>query len=161
MVQFNKFSLILLKIYLKEKIDSDLFLFQIQILDILFWKNLCFIMLTVYNSDHTENNDDNDSVGVRVGSRIGRGTRRKEEEFLLLTNQTNEFSTKNRNKTKITKSFKVDARCDEDEIEILKNELSELKKNMKTFGVVANFKAHIGIITSKTRIFNFKRQIIY
>jgi hypothetical protein len=106
-------------------------------------------MLTVYNSDHTENNDNNDSVGVRVGNRIGRGSRRKEEEFFLLPNQT----TKNRFKTKTTKSLKVDAGCDEDEFEIMKNELSELKKNMKSFGVVANFKAHIGIITSKTNFF--------
>ena len=82
-------------------------------------------MLTVYNNGLTENDDDNESVGVRVGSRIGRGTRRKEEEFLLLTNPTN-ISPKNRNKTKIKKNFKVDTRYDEDEFEILKNELSEL-----------------------------------
>jgi hypothetical protein len=60
-------------------------------------------MLTVYNN--TENDDDSESVGVRVGSRVGRGTRRKEEEFVLLPNQTN-FLMKNRNKTKISKNFK-------------------------------------------------------
>jgi hypothetical protein len=111
-------------------------------------------MLTVYNNGLSENDDDNESVGVRVGSRIGRGTRRKEEEVLQLANPTN-ISPKNRYKTKITKNFKVDAKYDEDEFAILKNELFELKKNMKSFGVVANFKAHIGIITSKTKFFNF------
>jgi hypothetical protein len=112
-------------------------------------------MLSVYNNGNTEIDDDNDSVGVRVGSRVGRGTRRKEEEFLILPNQTN-FLLKNRNKTKITKNLKLDARCDEDELEILKKELCELKKNMKTFGVIANFKAQVGIITSKTNFKFFK-----
>jgi hypothetical protein len=116
---------------------------------------ISFIMLKVYKNVNAESDDDDESVGVRVGGRIGRGTRRKEEDFLIMPNHTN-LLTKNRYKTKITKSLKLDPRCDEDELENLKHELSELKKTFKTFGVIANFKAQVGIITSKTRFKFFK-----